>query len=41
MDAKSFLKKVLKQILPDRKTERELKILAKKVLSLAKKKAKK
>jgi tRNA nucleotidyltransferase (CCA-adding enzyme) len=41
MDAKLFLKKVLKQILPDKKTERELKLLAKKVLSLAKKKAKK
>ncbi|MBX0313256.1 MAG: nucleotidyltransferase domain-containing protein, partial [Sulfurihydrogenibium sp.] len=39
--AASFLKKVLKQILPDKKTERELKSVAKKVLSVAKKKAKK
>jgi tRNA nucleotidyltransferase (CCA-adding enzyme) len=37
----SFLKKVLKQILPDKKTERDLKSVAKKVLSVAKKKAKK
>jgi len=36
-----FLKKVLKQILPDRKSEKELKSLARKVLRVANKKAKK
>jgi len=39
--ASSFLKKVLKQILPDKKTERELKSVARKVLSVARKKVKK
>jgi len=40
-DIEIFLKKVVKQILPDKKTERELKSLAKKVLRLVRKKAKK
>jgi len=39
--AKSFIKKALKEILPDKKTERELKSLARKVLKIAKRKAKK
>jgi tRNA nucleotidyltransferase (CCA-adding enzyme) len=38
---RKFLKKILKEILPDKKTERELKSLAKKVLRVANKKAKK
>jgi len=37
---KKFLKKVLREILPDKKTERELKSLARKVLKIAKRKAK-
>ena len=41
MNVNVFLKKIIKQILPDKKTEKELKSLARKVLSVTKKKAKK
>jgi len=37
----TFLKKIIKQILPDKRTEKELKSLARKVLRVTKKKAKK
>jgi tRNA nucleotidyltransferase (CCA-adding enzyme) len=40
-NANSFLKKALKQIIPDKKSERELKALARKVLRVANKKARK
>ncbi len=40
-NVKAFLKKVLKEILPDKKTERELKSLARKVLRVANRKARK